>query len=513
MQQGPKLWKYVVIPLGIGILVFAIFGGVAYYLMNGSKTSRYNQAVNAYTAGNYKEAAEQFEKLGDYRDSKQRSSESLTLMHYNNGKLAFQSGEYAKAKEEYQAAGDYENAKLLAEECDRASHYASGESLASSGDTDKAIEEFKKSEYMDYKDKIAALYVTKSDKALAEGKSDQALDFAKTAADYKDSNEPVQSCYYKMGEDAFAKNDLSNAVAAFTKAGEFKDAIDKAKSINYTLGTDALNKKDYENAAAYLKLAGDFRDASTIAKEAFYVTATKRYNEKNYVAASEYFKLAGNYKDANNLYLASMFNNGVLLLKDRKFDEAAESFDACGNYKYAKDMVNVCLAETQLAANKIFDAYATYRKVSGKAKVTGFNVQARKAFVTRWYNMAMACGDYNVMTNWVTAINNRARRGWTLRPLLPSQALSMRYSVNEDGTFNVSGVVSWSRITNCPAQKANVKVVIIVSKFELSHVKSFPKTIKLSGGAKLKRTSKNRYLVDFSKKSKGVKYQSSIVYN
>ena len=119
--------------------------------MHGSKTSKYNNAVNAYTAGNYEEAAKQFDKLGDYRDSKQRSAESLTRMHYENGKLAFASGDYDKAKEEYQAAGDYENAKLFAEESERASHYAKGESLGSSGDIDKAIEEFKKSEYKDFK--------------------------------------------------------------------------------------------------------------------------------------------------------------------------------------------------------------------------------------------------------------------------------------------------------------------------------------------------------------------------
>ena len=509
MQQGPKLWKYVVIPLGIGIVLFAIFGGVAYYLMNGSKTSRYNQAVNLYTAGNYQDAAKQFEKLGDYRDSKQRNAESLTLMHYTNGKLAFQSGEYAKAKEEYQAAGDYENAKLLAEECDRAANYADGESLASSGDLDKAIEAFKKSEYMDFKDKISDLYVKKSDKALADGQSDQALEFAKTAGEYKDSNEPVLSCYYKMGEDAFAKNDLSHAVSYFTNAGEFKDAADKAKSINYTLGTEALDKKDYEKAAAYLKLAGDYKDASTIGREAFYITGAKYYNEKNYVAASEYFKLAGSYKDAGTLYQASMFSNGILVLKDGKYDEAAEIFEACGNYNYAKDMVNVCLAEAYASAGKLTDAVSAYRRVSSKAKVAGFDVQGRKAFVSRWYNMAMICGDYNVMTNWIYCHNRT--RGWTITGMIPNQAVSIKYSVNDDGTFNISGAVSWGRFLNCPANKANCKVDLHVSSFQYSHVKSFPTKIKLSGGAKL--TYKNgKFTVSYSKKSKGVTYKSSIVY-
>ena len=517
MERAPKLWKFIVIPLGIGIVILAIFGGVSYFLMHGSKTSKYNNAVNAYTAGNYEEAAKQFDKLGDYRDSKQRSAESLTRMHYENGKLAFASGDYDKAKEEYQAAGDYENAKLFAEESERASHYAKGESLGSSGDIDKAIEEFKKSEYKDFKDKISDLYIKKSDKALADGQSEQALEFAKTAAEYKDSEEPVLSCYYKMGEDAFAKNDLRHAVSYFVDAEDFKDARDKAKSIYYTLGTDALNKKDYENAATFLKLAGDFKDASTIAKEAFYITGMNRYKEKNYAAASEFFKLAGTYKDAKNYYLASTYVNGLSLLKALKYDEAVECYQACGSYKFSKDMVNVCLAEAQLAAGELYNAVATYKKVSSKAKISGFDIQGRKNFVSRWYTMDRICGDYMVTSNFIqvrktwTSPGMKHIRGWTLKGIRPDQGISIKYSANTDGTFNITGAVSWCRILNYATVEANVRTETHVSKFQFAHVKKFPTTIKLSGGAKL--TYKNgQFKVSYYKKNKKYKFMSYIWY-
>lgn len=517
MQQAPKLWKFIVIPLGIGIVLFAIFGGVSYFLMNGSKTSKYNQAVNAYTAGNYEDAAQRFEKLGDYRDSKQRTAESLTRLHYNNGKLAFQSGDFDKAKEEYLAAGDYENAKLLAEESERASHYAKGESLGSSGDLDKAIEEFLKSEYKDYKDKISDLYVKKSDKALADGQFDQALELAETAGKYKESEEPVWSCYYKMGEAAFAKNDLRNAASYFVNAEEFKDAPDKAKSIYYTLGTDALGKKEYENAANFLKLAGDFRDASTIAKEAFYITGTNRYKEKNYAAASEFFKLAGTYKDAKNYYLASTYVNALLVMKEGKYGDAAELFENCGSYKFAKDMVNVCLAEAQLEAGKLSDAVYTYKKVSGKAKISGFDIQGRKAFVSRWYTMDRICGDYNVTSNFIqvrktwTSPGMKHIRGWTLKGIRPGQAVSIKYSVNNDGTFNITGAVAWCRILNYSTVEANVRTEVRVSNFQFAHVKKFPTSIKLSGGAKL--TYKNgEFKLSYYKKSKKYKFMSYVWY-
>ena len=512
-MQQPKMWKFIVIPLAIGIVLLAGFGGGAYYLMNGSKTSKYNQAVNLYTAGNYQEAAKQFEKLGDYRDSKQRTAEALTRMHFENGKYAFSTGDYEKAKEEYIAAGDYENSKMLAEECERAAHYAKAETLAASGDPDKAIEEYRKSGYKDFNDKVADLYTAKSDKAIADGNYDQAVEFAKAASDSKGSEEPVLGCYYKMGEAALAKNDLKNSGSYFTSAKDYKDAPEKAKSVYYTLGTEALGNKDYENAAGYFKLAGDYKDTATIAKEAFYITATNKYNSKDYAAAGEFFELAGDYKDAKSLYNASYYNLGTAELKAGKFEAAAEHFKLCGSYKYAKDLVNVCAGEEAIASQKIGKAMSAYNKVSKKASVSGFNIQARKTFVSNWYKMDNICRNYLVMTNWIHVEKRTYTqiRGYSFTTIHPDQAISIKYSVNPNGTFNVTGAVSWARFLNCPASKANLKMDLHVSRFQFAGIKSFPSKIKLSGGAKL--VYKNgRFTVKYNKKSGGAKYTSSITY-
>ena len=513
MQQQPKMWKFVVIPLAIGIVLLAGFGGGAYYLMNGSKTSKYNQAVNLYTAGNYQEAAKQFEKLGDYRDSKKRSAEATTRMHFENGKNAFAAGDYEKAKEEYIAAGDYENSKLLAEECARAAHYAKGESLGAAGDLDKAIEEYKASGYKDFKEKIADLYSAKSDKAIADGNYDQAIEFAKNASDNKGTEEPVLVCFYKMGEDAQAKNDLKNAGSYFTSAKDYKDAPDKAKAVYYTMGTEALGKQDYENAAGYFKLAADYKDAASIAKEAFYLTATKRYNAKDYAAASEYFKLAGSYKDANSFYLASTYLNGLAQLKAKNFAEAADLFESCGSYKYSKDMVNVCIAEAAMANNKISEAMAAYKKVSAKAKISGFDIQGRKAFASRWYALDKVCHDYTVYYNHIIATKKTGIRLKYLyyKFIMPGQGMSIKYSVNSDGTFNITGAVGWGRVTKFSEDPKTVGSKVIVSNFQFAHVKKIPTSIKLSGGAKIKYKS-GTWQLKFSKKSGKYKYASTISY-
>ena len=505
--------KIPLIAAAVGIVLLAGGAGGAFYFMKGSPTAKYNEAINAYTAGDYASAAQQFEKLGDYRDSKKRSTEAMTKLHYKNAQAFFSTGEYEKAKEEFLACGEYENAAALAEESDRAFHYAKGASLAASGDQDGAIKEYEASGYKDCKDKIAELYMAKADKAVEGGNYDQALEFAKKASDNKGSEEPVFICYYNMGEDAFNKKDLINAASYYVDAEEYKDARDKAKSIYYTLGKDALGKKDYENAATFFCLSKDYKDTASIAKEAFYITGKNRYNEKNYPAAGQFFELAGDYKDSKTLYQASYYNLGISELLAGKYDDAAEHFELCGSYKYAKDLVNVCIGESAIAANKLSTAMSAYKSVSKKASVSGFNIQARKAFITNWYRIDAICRDYLVSTNWVHVEKRTSTqiRGYSFTSLATNQVVSMKYSVNANGTFNVTGVASWARILNCPASKADVKMEVHISRFQFAGIKKLPTTIKLSGGAKL--TYKNGIMhVNYNKKSGKTHYQSSIVY-
>ena len=505
--------KLPLIAAAIGVTLLAAGAGGALYFVKGSPTARYNEALNAYTSGDYASAASKFEKLGDYRDSKTRSAEALTRMHYANGQAAFSSGDYDKAKEEFTAAGTYEEAESLAAESDKASHYAKAKKLAASGDLDKAIEEFNASGYKDYKDKLAELYMTKAEKAAEQGDHDQAIEFAQKAADNKGSDEPVLITYYKLGETAFAKQELVKAASYFVNAEEYKDASERAKSLYYTLGKDALGKNDYENAANFFALAKDYKDTKSISKEAFYVTGKNRYNDKNYAAAAGFFKFAGDYKDAKALYNESYYILGTDALKAGKYTEAAEHFGNCGSYKYAADLVNVCKGEAAAASKDLKNAMAAYNKVSKKAAISGFNIQARKAFISRWYKMDAICHDYSVVYNILKAEKRTSSqiRGYSRTYILSDQAISIKYTVNNDGTFNVTGTVSWGRLTNCPNDRNDLNSEVYTSSFKFSKIKSFPTTIKLSGGAKL--VYKNgQFTVTFSKKSGSVKYQSTITY-
>ena len=509
--------KYILIPIGIGLTIFAVIGGVAFYLIKGSPSSKYSQAVNTYNAGDYRSAAEQFAKLGDYMDSKQRSAESVIKMHYSDAMKAFQSGDYDKAKAEFEAAGQYENAEALAKESERASHYAKAVALTQSGDLDGAIKEYQTAQYKDSDEKIFDLYVAKGDKALDAKDYDKAIENYTTAGTFKDSEEPLLKCYYRMGEDYQSQNNLKDAASYFTKAGDYQDATDRLKAVYYTLGTDALSKNDYGNAADYLKLAAGYKDAASKGKEAFYNKGSQLQNSKDYENAAEFFKLAGEYKDSKARYSESMYNYGIALLKEGSSNDAMLVFESLGGYKLSKELLKVSTAEAYVKNNSISEAAATYKTVSKKTKVSGFDVQGRKSFVMAWNTLNRVSGAHAVATNSVEVRKYFYRGGrkfrqlWYFTGLNPNQGVAIRFAPNDDNTFNITGTVSWGRFTKFAYTQSNVRSEIHTSNFQFAHVKKYPSVIRLSGGAKLKYKN-GLFIVTYSKYKGGAKYSSYITY-
>lgn len=507
--------KYILIPLGIGVVIFAVIGIVSYFLIFGSPTPKYNEAINAYNAGDYKSAAEQFDKLGDFRDSRTRSKDCITRMHYANAQTAFANGDYETAKQEFLAAGDFESAPLLAQECDRAAHYAKGASLGSAGDFDAAIEEYKTSGYKDCNDKISELYVKKGDKALEANDYDKAVEAYKQAATFKDSTEPLQDGYYRLGSAAESANNLKDAATYFKEAGEYKDASDRLKAVYYNLGTEALSKNDFSNAAEYLKNASGYKDANSKGKEAFYSYGTQLLNAKDYKGASEYFKLAGDFKDSKTKANESLYNYGISLLQSKSFADAMLVFESCGSYKSSKELLKVSTAEAYAQNNKLSEAAKLYKSVSKKTKVSGFNVQARKSHVIAWAAIDKIAKEYYVVSNDITCKKTwytpgmRHRKTWSYIGIETSQGILIKYVENGDGTFNITGRVRWARFTKYSDFEPNVGRETHQSDFQFSHVKKFPSTIKLSGGAKLKY-KKGTFTVTYSKKKGSIKYKSRI---
>ena len=81
------------------ILSLAIIGTLA-----GCDSSDYKKAVSLYESGNYLEAMERFEALGDYENSR----DLLNQCRYDYAKMLFENGDYVNAREQFLIAGQSE---------------------------------------------------------------------------------------------------------------------------------------------------------------------------------------------------------------------------------------------------------------------------------------------------------------------------------------------------------------------------------------------------------------------
>ena len=98
----------------------------------------YVSAGNMVKEGLYADAATAYDKLGDYRDSRELACSA----RYQLGQQEFQAGNYDEAEALFQALGEYQDApQQLAQviEVRNALHYSRAEALAEAGSYEEAI--------------------------------------------------------------------------------------------------------------------------------------------------------------------------------------------------------------------------------------------------------------------------------------------------------------------------------------------------------------------------------------
>lgn len=101
-----KIALAIILPVVGIVLAFA-----CYFYPDVIKPGReYQTAEELLNAGKYDEAIEAFEKLGDYKDSRERAQE----IYYNEAEKLFTDGEYIAAATAFEKIGDYQDANEYA---------------------------------------------------------------------------------------------------------------------------------------------------------------------------------------------------------------------------------------------------------------------------------------------------------------------------------------------------------------------------------------------------------------
>ena len=134
LEQARKRTRDAIITI-IVVLIIAIAAIAAWYIAQVYiPAQNYHAAEALYASGEYAQAAQAFEAMGDYEDAPERALAS----HYAHADALLSNGEYDSALTAFTALGDYSDApaRMLGV------HYTHAEALLAAGDYDGAIAEF-----------------------------------------------------------------------------------------------------------------------------------------------------------------------------------------------------------------------------------------------------------------------------------------------------------------------------------------------------------------------------------
>lgn len=126
----------------VALVVFIVIAGVLYLNLQKKnkqiensidKVEQYNHAVELFDAGNYIDAKEIFEKLGDYNDSAKQAERCVSQAQYDIAMEYFGAGDYDKAREEFLKIEGYEDSSIYANKCLYQADYDNAMELYSKG--------------------------------------------------------------------------------------------------------------------------------------------------------------------------------------------------------------------------------------------------------------------------------------------------------------------------------------------------------------------------------------------
>ena len=503
----------------------------------------YGKAEELAAEGKLEEAIAEYKLAEGFSDS---NDKIFNIIH-SQGEKALTDGKYEEAIDYYKKAGEYKDTS----EDISGVYYTQGEKAFEAGEMDKAIGFFKDAgTYKDAATKVSEIAYGQAELALKNKDNVTAAKYFTEAGDYNDALNRAQTIYYNLGTASAKKKAYDEAIEYFTNAGEYKDAKSKLQAAHYNKGKDLIGKKQYEDGAKELKEAGDYAAAkklldstitSLISGKDFdnaekmadycdpavieglkqYIAGRKAYSAGEYGDAISKFEKAGETKDSATYIKASFYALGLDAIKKEDFDSAATCFKRSDDYKNSKALYNVSTAEYYMVRDNYTDAAKYYSKVSDKLKVDGVNIKSRKAFLSRYAAFSKIKGSYSVKSNNIKTTNiwkrdTRYKEYWYINTALDGQDLVLDFSVNDDGTMDLTGSVTFYHYTNYSSLRSLVEGKYTTVDFHLKNLKKIPTNVVIGSHLRLKYSKGKFSIVYYEKDNYSMYfynvYQSTVTF-
>lgn len=297
----------------------------------------YQKGVYLKYSCSYSDAADAFECVPDYMDSRDQAVFCRNEAAYLNAKALFDEGCYLEAAEAFAAIENYSDSA----DQTLISRYAYAESLFDSGRFEEAAEIYiSLGDYSDSAEKATDSKYWWAKELLNTGEYEAAHDAFKTLSNYEDSNELAkESCYLLAGQ-LFDEAQYHQAYEYFLLSSPFRDSIDLAHESEYRYAIERFAAGDYEHAFYAFKNVNNYLDASERQKEAQYQFALALTNKKEWQRAANLFRELGDYNDSTAQYKEAAYQYGLVLISNKSYKLAVSTFTDLDGYKDSRTKVN-----------------------------------------------------------------------------------------------------------------------------------------------------------------------------
>lgn len=282
------------------------------------KSAFYNMCMNTLERADTEElclkASENFQTLGDYRNSREMSQKALEKAE--------------KVKRELQ---DAENERVYVQ----AKKLLSGDNYVA---LSRAVSLF--SELGDYKDSAELLSQTQN---TIDEMDKERKEAARQAAEIEERKRE------KLNK--LRKNAVKAAMIALPAAAVISVTAIVATNITlsnkYKIAVELRENGDFDGAAEAFSALGSYSDSETQFTEALYQKATTLYEQKDYEAAERAFTVLGNYSQSAEYAQKSQYAIAGIALENGEFDRAVSIYEMLGGYSDSAE--NILKAKYQKA--------------------------------------------------------------------------------------------------------------------------------------------------------------------
>lgn len=343
---------------------------------------QYNKAIKLMREEKYQEATEQFQALGDYRDSKYRIDQVAANYYYANGLYDNVGDIYATLPEKYQDhAADFK------------SQYNDAVAQMDAGQYDEAIASFTKlGNYSNSKDMITEATYRKAAHLADQGLYDDAINIYTSLGEYSDSaNLSTQAKadklfvsgnyseaykvystldekyhtnaenYKKLYADALtlqSEGKYDEAMNAFYAITGYSDSLTQVLQSKYLKASALAAAGNYDDAVTLFDSLDEYSDSKDLSKKA---SADKLYDSKDYSGAYSIYSTLGESYQTHAADYTAMYDSAKALLDGGNYDGAASAFAALGSYRDSSVQIQECSYRkaASLTAQGEYDAAIT----------------------------------------------------------------------------------------------------------------------------------------------------------